>query len=93
MSLPIFQRYFVRQLGNRSYRPIPEAEYGVQILGSSGPAERIAYIARDFAEVVAVVHAFTESQINCVTLFSHFLLRCSSWTRHGRLGSTRDIWR
>ena|SRR6266566_3215771 len=50
-------RYFVARLDDRSFRPLPEAEFLVQVLNEDGEGEIIAYIARDSNSVVAVVHA------------------------------------
>src|SRR5215510_10272740 len=57
MSTESAQRYFVRRLDPRSFRPSPDAEFEVQVLSQEGPAESCAYVARDSNSVIALIHA------------------------------------
>lgn len=57
MNTPNEQRYFVRQLDGRSYRPSPDSEYEVQILNADGEGEICAYVSGKSNEVLYLVHA------------------------------------
>ncbi len=53
--MPDQQDYFVRQLDARSYKPVPEAVYEIQILNADGQAERSAYLDGESTEILCAV--------------------------------------
>lgn len=55
MTQPPIYPYFIGRLDEHSYRPMPEATFEVQILGSDGQTQRCAYIGRDSNDVIALI--------------------------------------
>jgi hypothetical protein len=53
------QRYFVSQLDQEDYRPVPEAVYEIQILNADGQAERCAYLGERSDEILCAVDFVT----------------------------------
>ena len=70
MTVPRRFRYFVRELDDQSYRPIPEAAFEVQIPGNDGPADRCAYMGRESDAAIALVE-FTPEGPRLVPLENH----------------------
>lgn len=53
------QDYFVCQLGPDNYRPVPEAQYEIQILNEHNEGERSAYLGRHSTDILCVVDFVT----------------------------------
>jgi hypothetical protein len=51
------QRYLIARLDEYDFRPLPDAEFEVQILNADGQGEIVAYLAQNSNKVIALVHA------------------------------------